>query len=79
LGNFEPTTETPYERPNEGIAKSVARDIDGRPTVAGDQDGVDRAVVVPPKGSRCQVGLVRLVEADPAARLFHRVTIDGST
>jgi hypothetical protein len=38
---LEPTTERPYERPNEGIAQCLARDIDGRPTLAGDEDGVD--------------------------------------
>ena len=79
LSILEPTTEPRDEASHQGIAESVTRDIDRRPTVGGDEDGVDRAVAVPPKSSRCQVCLVRLVETDPAARPFHRVTMDGAT
>jgi len=79
LSILEATTEPPYERPNEGITQCIARDIDRWPNIAGDKDGVDRAVTIPAKGSRCQIRLVRLVEADPAALPFHRVTIDDGT
>jgi hypothetical protein len=75
----EPTAEPPYERPNQGIAQGITRDIDGRPTVGGDEDRIDRAVAVSAKGGRCQVCLVRLLEADPPARGFHHVTVARAT
>jgi hypothetical protein len=38
---LEAATEPRHERPNQGITECVARDIDGRPIIGGDEDRID--------------------------------------
>ncbi len=37
---LDATTEPPHKGTNQAIAQGVARDIDGRPTFGGDEDGI---------------------------------------